>query len=186
MAEIATDRLRLRSTEIGWPLEELWISGQLLDPIDDVEHGSVVLVLDLMPDALPWLAAHPRAEWVGEQLRLGKRPIAWHNRPLAWPAWNVSDRRVTRFWSATSGLDEAIVEAVRCGEPASVVEPSRQELVSQLRLELSVSSSHLRSVVDLYWDHDWRRDQRGGTSPEDQLWRAATAVMEIEAALAEP
>lgn len=186
MAEVATDRLPLRSTEIGWPLEELWVSGELLESADDVEHGSVVLVFDLLPDTLPWLAAHPTAEWVGEQLRLGKRPIAWHNRPLAWPAWNVSDRRVARFWSSTNGLDETVVDALHSGIPVNVVEPSRQELVAQLGVELYVSSSHLRSVLDTYWDHDWRRDQRGGTNPEDQLWRAATAVMDIEAALAEP
>jgi hypothetical protein len=189
MAEVASDRLQLRSTEIGWPLEELWISGQLLDRIDDdleLEHGSVVLMLDLAPNVLPWMAAHPTAEWVAQQLRLGKRPISWHNRPLTWPAWSASDRRVARFWSATYGLDEAVLEAVRSGQPVKVVEPTRQELVAQLGLELTVSSSHLRSILDSYWDHDWRREQRGGTSPEDQLWRAATALMEIEAALTDP
>jgi hypothetical protein len=186
MAEAATEGLRLRSSEIGWPLEELWVSGQLLEPVDDLEHGLVVLVFDLAPDALPWLAAHPTAEWVGTQLRLGKRQIAWHNRPLAWPAWNVSDRRVARFWSATNGLDEEVVDDVRSGKPVHFVEPSRQELDAQLGLELAASSSHLRSVLHTYWDHDWRRDQRGPTSPEDQLWRAATAIMELEAALAEP
>lgn len=93
---------------------------------------------------LPWLAAHPTAEWVGEQLRLGKRPITWHNRSLGWPAWNVSDRRAARFWSATNGLDETVVDAVRSGIPVNVVEPSRQELVAQLGVELSISSSHLQ------------------------------------------
>jgi hypothetical protein len=172
MAEVATDGLQLRSSEIGWPLEELWISGQLLEPIDDLEHGSVVLVFDLLPAALPWLAAHPTAEWVSEQLRLGKRPISWHNRPRTWPAWNASDRRVARFWSATSGVDEGVLEAVRSGEPTNVVEPSREELLAQLASELPVSSAHLRSVLDNYWDHDWRREQGGRTSPEDQLWRS--------------
>jgi hypothetical protein len=32
MAEVATDQLRLRSSEIGWPLEELWVTGELLEP----------------------------------------------------------------------------------------------------------------------------------------------------------
>jgi hypothetical protein len=143
-------------------------------------------VLDLPPDALPWLAAHPTAEWVGEQHRLGKRPIAWHNRPLAWPAWTYRGRRVARFWSATNGLDEAVLEALRAGQAVNVVEPSREQLGAQLGLELTVSKGHLRSILDRYWDYDWRRSQRAGTSAEDQLWRAATAVMEIEAALSDP
>src|SRR4051794_35965394 len=30
------------------------------------------------------------------------------------------------------------------------------------------------TVLDLYWDRDWRRAQyRAGIDPEDQLWRAA-------------
>jgi hypothetical protein len=185
MAEVATDQLRFRSSEIGWPLEELWVSGQLLEPIDELEHGSVVLILDLQPGELPWLAVHPKAEWVGEQLRLGKRPISWHNRSIAWPAWTYRDRRVARFWSATHGLDEAVIDGLRFGHPLNVVEPSSDELDAQLRLELIASRAHLRSILDSYWDHDWRRDHRSGTSPEDQLWRAATAVTEIESALAD-
>jgi hypothetical protein len=185
MAEVATDQLRLRSSEIGWPLEELWVTGELLEPIEDLDHSSIVLMLDLPPEALPWLAAHPKAEWVGEQLRLGKRPISWHNRPLAWPAWTYRDRRVARFWSATNGLDEGAIEALRSGQPLKVVEPSRDQLDVQLGLELTMSRVHLQSILDSYWDHDWRRVRRGGTSPEDQLWRAATAVTEIESALAD-
>jgi hypothetical protein len=185
MAEVATDQLQFRSSEIGWPLEELWVAGQLLEPIDELEHGSVVLMLHLQPDELPWLAAHPQAEWVGEQLRLGKRPISWHNRPIGWPAWTYRDRRVARFWSATNGVDQAVIEALRSGDQVKVVEPSRDELDAQLRLELTVSRAHLRSILDSYWDHDWRRAHRGGTSPEDRLWRAATAVTEIESALAD-
>lgn len=45
--------------------------------------------------------------------------------------------------------------------------------------------THLRSILDRYWDHEWRRANRHDTIPEDQLWRAATAVTEIEAAIDE-
>lgn len=81
---------------------------------EEIDHGTVVLMIDLPPDELPWLAAHPTAEWVGDQLRLGKR-----------------------------------------------------------------------SILDQYWDRDWRRDNDNHTGPEDQLRRAATAVIELEGALTE-
>lgn len=32
VAEVSSDRLRLRDTTIGWPLEELWVTGELLEP----------------------------------------------------------------------------------------------------------------------------------------------------------
>ncbi len=52
--------------------------------------------------------------------------------------------------------------------------------------ELAVSRRHLRTVLDSYWDHDWRRHQTGDDdSPEDHLWRAASAVADISDALDE-
>jgi hypothetical protein len=42
------------------------------------------------------------------------------------------------------------------------------------------SRAHLRYVVDRYWDRDWRSNHKGfGTYPEDHLWRAATAVVDL-------
>lgn len=45
LAEAASDRLPLVATDFGWPLEELWVTGALLDPVDELEHGSVVLMI---------------------------------------------------------------------------------------------------------------------------------------------
>lgn len=130
MATMANDRLALRDSEVGWPLEELWVGGELLELRSDLEAGSVVLVLDLPPEELPWLAMHPAAEWVGAQLRLGKRPFFWSYRPVLWPAWNQRNRRVARFWSARSGIDTAVLDALRDGrvDEVPVVEPSTDEL----------------------------------------------------------
>jgi hypothetical protein len=185
MAEAATDRLRFRTTEIGWPLEELWVAGPLLEPADEIDSGTVILMIDLPPDELPWLAVHPTAEWVGEQLRLGKRPMSWSYRPTVWPAWTCRNWQVARFWSAAGGLDHAVIDALRSGAAADVVEPDRASLAEQLGVELGVSKAHLRSILERYWSQDWRRDNRHHTSPEDQLWRAAAAVTEIEAAITE-
>ena len=112
MADVAADRLRLRDTDLGWPLEELWVTGDLLEDRSELGAGSVVLVLDLPPEELPWLATHPAAEWVGSDLRLGKRPFLWSYRPALWPVWNHRHRRVTRFWSARSGTEAAVLDAL--------------------------------------------------------------------------
>jgi hypothetical protein len=111
MADVATERLRLRNTDIQWPLEELWVTGELLGPGDAVDAGSVVVALDEPADELPWLA---------------------------------------------------------------------------LRDEVVVPRRHLRIVLDRYWDRDWRRTHGSyDESPEDHLWRAATAVEDIHRALDE-
>lgn len=188
MAEVATARLRLRDTDIGWPLEEMWVTGDLLGLTDTLEAGALVLVLDLPTDELPWLALHPAGEWVGEQLRLGKRPLLWCYRPLTWPVWNHEHRRLARFWSAAAGLDTTVIEALRSRrlDHLAAVEPTVDELVEQLREELAVSRRHLQTVLDSYWDHDWRRDHKGyDESPEDHLWRAASAVADISGTLDE-
>lgn len=187
MAEAANDGLRLRDTEIGWPLEELWVTGDLLDGPAELEWATVVLVLDVPTDELPWMARHPAGEWVGDRLRLGKRPLLWDYRPSVYPAWNARHRRVLRFWSASHGLDAAAVNALRDRrvEDLAVVDPADDELAAQLTTELEASRRHLHQILDQYWERDWRRDHKGhDTNPEDHLWRAAEAVREIESALA--
>ncbi|MDQ4070420.1 MAG: hypothetical protein M3203_13270 [Actinomycetota bacterium] len=188
MATVSSDRLRLRQTDIGWPLEELWAGGELLEDHQQLEAGTVVLVVDLPPDELPWLATHPAAEWVGGELRLGKRPFLWSYRPALWPVWNHRHRRLVRFWTARDGTDAAVIEALREGRlpDLPVAAPAAAELVDQLRVELAASHRHLRKVLASYWDPGWRRLHKGpDTSAEDQLWRAAQATVEIGDALAE-
>lgn len=189
MAEVATELRRLHDSNMGWPLREMWVTGDLLGLADTLEAGAVVLVLDLPVEELPWLALHPAGEWIGEQLRLGKRPLQWCYRPVAWPVWNHEHRRLARFWSAADGVDPTGIDALRARrlDRLEVVEPSADALSEQLRVELAASRGHLAAILGNYWDHDWRRDHKGyDTSPEDHLWRAATAVTGIWAALDNP
>lgn len=188
IGEGASERLRLRDTELGWPVEELWVTGDLLSLADSVDAGSVVVVLDVPPEQAPWLALNPAGEWVGDELRLRKRPLMWSYRPLAWPVWNHRNRRLVRFWSASRGLDDQVIEALRSRrlDRLDVAEPTTDELREQLRMELAVSRGHLREMIDRYWNHDWRREHKGyDESPEEHLWRAAAAVSEILDALDE-
>jgi hypothetical protein len=182
MGEVATERLGLRETDIGWPLEEMWLSGDLLGPADTLEACSVVLVLDIPHEDLPWLARHPAGEWIGDQLRLGKRPVHWCYRPLAWPVWNPDHRRLARFWTARHGTDSAAIDALRSRRLGDlpVVGPSDDQLTAQMHEELAVSRRHLRAVLDGYWEPTWRRHHKGhDESPEDHLWRAAIAIADI-------
>lgn len=186
LAEAASDGLGLRGTNIGWPLEELWATGELLGFADPIEVGTVVLVFDVPAEEMPWLARHPTGEWVGQQLRLGKRPMQWYYRPAARPVWNHELRRLVRFWSADGGCDDDVIEALgsRRLDGLAVVEPSPQELRAQLSEELAVSHQHLRGMLDRYWDHPWRKEHKGfDESPEDHLWRAASAVSDMQDAL---
>jgi hypothetical protein len=188
MADVATERLSLRHTDIGWPLEQLWATDELLEMADTLEAGSVVLVLDTPAEQLPWLALHPYGEWIGEQLRLGRRPMRWCYRPLLWPVWNHEHRRLVRFWSADAGLDTGVIEALRSRrlEGLAVVEPSLEALADQLREELAVSRRHLRKVLACYWDHRWRQEHRGyDHPPEEHLWRAPPRCRDIQDALDE-
>ncbi len=183
MATEATDLLRLRETDIGWPLEELWVTGDLLDSDGDLESGVVVLVLDVVPEELPWLATHPAGEWVGDRLRLGKRPMLWCYRPMGWPSWNARHRRVARVWSAVTGVDAVAIEALRRGHDPGVVEPADEEFRTQLLVERPLSQAHLRWIIEKFWEPGWQRRHRRGEA-EDQLWRAAAGLMEIDDALA--
>lgn len=179
----ASARLHLRTTAIGWPLDKIWAGGAFLDSVDEFDHGQVVLRLGLPVRELPWLAAHPAGEWIGDQLRLGKRPMLWTYRPTEWPAWNCRARRVVRFWSAANGTDADAVDALRQRSHVHVDEPGHEEFAAQLTMELELAMRHLRATVDRYWDRDWRDENRGYTTPEDQLWRAAAAISELDAAL---
>jgi hypothetical protein len=188
MADVSTENLKLRDSGIGWPLQELWVAGELLEGPEVLEWGAVVLVLDLPAGELTWLAKHPAAEWVGSQLRLGKRPFTWNYRPSVWPAWNHHNRRLARFWSAGHGAHNDVLDVLRERrlDRLPIVEAPAEELGLQLAEELTASRRHLRDVLDRYWDPDWRRDHKGfDESPEDHLWRAAQAVSEMEQALSE-
>ncbi len=186
MGEAATELVdRARSLGAA-PLTELWVTGDLLTWADELDRGSVVLVLDLPADQLTYLALEPTAEWVGTQLRLGKRPMAWSYRPAVWPAWNVRDRRLARFWTDGEGLDDAVIEALRARrlDDLTIVAPEDGEWAAQLEVELEASRRHLRDVLDHYGDRDWRRAHNSyDESPEDHLWRAAQAVTDLLDAL---
>jgi hypothetical protein len=164
--EVSSEQLRFRGTDIGWPVEGLWVAGDLLGLADTVDAGSVVLVLDVPPDEAPWLAINHGGEWAGEQLRLRKRPLLWCYRPLGWPVWNHQHRRLVRYWSAEAGLDDTVIDALRTRrlDRLEVAEPTVDELAHQMRDDLVVSRRHLRTMIDPYWERAGDASPRATTS----------------------
>jgi hypothetical protein len=184
LADAANEIVAVGIGDFQAPLVEMWVAGELLDGADELDVGELILLFDIPPDELPWLSLHPTASWIAERMRLGKRPIRWVDRPSAWPSWNCRNARVARIWTARDGLDEAAIEALQAGRALDVVAPDPDAFVAQCQVELDVAMAHLRSVVARYWDHDWRRDHRYDSAPEDHLWRAAQAVIDLDAAIA--
>jgi hypothetical protein len=46
MAAEATSMVPYRGTDIGWPLDELWVCSELLETRGEVEFGGVIVMLD--------------------------------------------------------------------------------------------------------------------------------------------
>lgn len=64
MAEVATERMRLRETDIGWPLEEMWVTSELLGFAQTLEVGAVVLVSTCPPRTCRgWSSSPPANGW---------------------------------------------------------------------------------------------------------------------------
>lgn len=184
MAAQASDEMRLRTEPSERSLVSMWAAGDLVSDARTLEWVGVVLVFELPPDELPWLALHPAAELVADRLRLDKRPVVWCHRPSEWPAWNVRHRRVVRFWTEAGGLDEKAIDVLCADSVTPVVEPTPEELRAQLLVEREVARRHLDEVLDRYHEHAWRREHKGqGTYPEDHLWRASRALREIDHAI---
>jgi hypothetical protein len=162
----------------------MWAAGDLLGSAESIEEASVVFLLDLPANELPWMALHPTGEWVSERLRLGKRPVQWWYRSHAWPAWNPTHQSVARFWSDRDGRDNEVLDALRERRSLLVVEPSPEDRWAQLNEERVLARRHFEAVLDHYYDRDWRHKHKGfGVYPEDHLWRAAQGLREIEDAL---
>lgn len=183
MGTVATESIALREMQNGWPLVEIWLTGELLEPGGDLDAGSVILMLDTVPAETTWLAMHPDGEWVGDRLRLGKRPMLWCYRPSTWPPWNARYQRVARIWSDASGLDGPAIDLLRSNRSPQIIQPSADEFRKQLVEERRASFEHLRKIVDGYWEPQHRRRGADRHAGEDHLWRAAAGLIEIEDAL---
>jgi hypothetical protein len=191
LVELADEAARLAALpaeEFDVPLRELWVGGDLVTAVSDIEHVVVILMLDVPAAELPEIALHEVERGIAWMLRLHNRPAICRSRPVSRPPWSHLERRVARFWSADGGPETATIDGLRRADLAGVhvVEPGPAELASWLREQIAVSEAHLREVLDRYWEGSWRRRHSGdGIHPDDHLWRAAWAVQSMRDALAE-
>ena len=70
-------------------------------------------------------------------------------------------------------------------ESFAVEEPaSGGELAAQVLVERDVARRHLVTVTESFHDPGWRREHRGdGDYPENHLWSATAAYLELDDAL---
>jgi hypothetical protein len=186
--EVASEQLKFRGTDIGWPVEELWVAGDLLGPAETVDAGSVVLVLDVPPDEARGSRSILRASGPASSSGSGSAHCCGLTGRLR-------GRSGTTSIAGSHGTgrpvpDSTTLSSTCCGPGGSTASTSSSrpaaELARQLVVELPVSRRHLRTVVERYWDGGWRREHEGyDESPEDHLWRAAAAVSEMQDALDE-
>jgi hypothetical protein len=136
---------------------------------------------------VPWLASPAHLEALADSLRLSKLPVSWWWRPTDWPVWNHTISRAVRFWSVDGGRDQRALDALTTGapEPVAVEAPwDCSDLLAQLLVDRDVARRHLVTVTESFHDPDWRREHRGGAIyPENHLWSAAAAFLELDDAL---
>ena len=163
-----------------------YVFGAMFEPAADIERVELALVVAESPEVVPWMARPPRLEALAELLRLPKLPVSWWWRPADWPVWNHTIIRAVRFWSSDGGCDQRVFDGLASGRLENVVVETPAdsgELASQLLVERDAAREHLSSVTESFYDRDWRRECRGGEYPENHLWSAAAAYLELDDAV---
>ena len=164
-----------------------YVFGGLLESDAQLERIELALVVAEPPETVPWMARPAHLEALAESLRLPKLPASWWWRPADWPVWNHTISRAVRFWNADGGRDQRTLDGLAAGrlENVAVEEPAnRSELNAQMLVEHDVARQQLVTVTESFYDPDWRRNHRGGGAyPENHLWSAAAAFIELDDAL---
>jgi len=193
----AVEKLRILAEEChalrNWPPEdpfllEAYAFGDVLDGADTLECVEVVLVLNLPPQEVVWGTSPRGTDWLADRLRLSKGGYCYWWRSHLDPVWNHHVREPVRFWSH-DGPDEDVLQALAERRFADLPrqKPSPTASSDQLAGELDVALGHLREVHAAYWDRDWRREHRGlGRYPENELWEALDAYLELRDAAQSP
>lgn len=92
-------------------LREAYVFGEVLDGDDPVEFVKVAMVLNLLPEEVPW-ESHPLGtEWLVHTLRLDKGGFGYWWRSRHEPVWNHYICEPVRIWSV-DGPDEEVLQAL--------------------------------------------------------------------------
>ncbi|WP_285743704.1 hypothetical protein [Lentzea sp. NBRC 105346] len=164
-------------------VRQLWAFGNILGPADDLEWVNVVLVVDLPVEDVPWLSQPHGAEHWANAARLPKNPIVGLWRSAHAPVWNHHIVRPALVWDVESGVDEAVLTAVRegRGEDVRTSAPPADELRARLEDELALCLASLRRQTKEYDDRRWAPGKL--TPVSDALWRASDGYLDVLDAL---
>lgn len=163
-----------------------YVHGDLVDGLNDLERVQLVFVVDEPPEDVAWMTRPPHLEAAVALVRFDKLPLSWTWRTVAWPVWNHRIIRAVRFWSAEDHIDETVLAALTEGSTDQLREEGTgSELLEQLRVERDISRGHLKSVLDRFYDREWRQAHRGGqdVGPEDHLWWATAGLFDLDDAI---
>ena len=164
-----------------------YVYGSLLDVEAELDHVSLAFVVNEPATSVPWMSRSPHLEALAALVRFPKLRLSWCWRPAEWPVWNHEIDRAVLVWTVEGGREEEAILALTSGdfEGVTMAAPkNRDELVAQLRVERDVGRRHLASVLDSFYDADWRRAHRNeDVRPEDHLWWASAGYLELDDAL---
>ena len=173
-----------------WPgttVTAAYVFGALLDGDASLDRVEIALVVAEPPEVVSWMSRPAHLEALATLLRFTKLPLSWRWRPAEWPVWNHEIDRAVRVWAAAGGRDQRALEALAAGqlEQQTIEGPaSTDELVAELLVERDVGRRFLATVTESFYDREWRREHRGdGVHPEDHLWWATAAFLELDDAV---
>lgn len=162
---------------------EAWVFGALLDAPQEIEATDVAFVVDAPAAEVPWGAEPGGLRWFTNFYRIDRYPVRWFARPVDRPVVNHRIRRPVHFWS-TDGPHEAALQALaegRVDDLPRAAELDAEGLDRQLDDEAATVLAALGGVVDAYWQHDWRREQRDGErGPEHELYDLAWGLVDLD------
>lgn len=138
-------------------------------------------------EVVPWMARPPHLEALADTLRFSKLPLSWQWRPAVWPVWNHTIVHAACFWNSDDGRAQHVLDGLatdRLDELVVEAPAMSSELAAQLSLERDVARDNLARVTASYHDQTWRREHRGGgIYPDEHLWSATAAFLELDDAL---
>ena len=168
----------------GATVNAAYVYGALVNGSDEIDHVEIALVVDQPAARVPWLNRPADLEALAKLLRFDKLPLTWRWRPAEWPVWNHQISHAACVWTVEGGRDLTTPEALsaRAADRIRLAQPDDPAaLRAQVEVERLAARVHLAEVTAMYHDRAWRRDHSGdGSYPEDTLWAAATAFVELD------
>jgi len=170
-----------------WPDHRVmaaYVYGALLEGVDDLEYVEIAFVVDEPASRVPWMSRPAHLEAMAKLLRFDKLPLSWRWRPAEWPVWNHRITRAACFWTVDGGRDQTVLDGLsaRATGGLQLTQPADAgALRAQVEIEWVAARTQLATVTAMFDDREWRRVHTGdGAYPEDTLWAAAAAFIELD------